>query len=271
MKIAFIGCGAMGEVLLESALSLKGMARGSVHVVEARASRRSELARRYRVPVGESIEEAVRRAGVIVCAVKPQQMADVLTRMRPMLTPRHTIVSIAAGVPIRSIRRATGGITPVVRAMPNLPLQVGAGITAVCASSDVTSTAMRFVRRLFGVRGDVVDMPERLMDAVTAVSGSGPAYVFFLAEMLENAARRLGMTMSDASRIATATVVGAARMLEVSGLTAARLRERVTSRGGTTERALEEMRRSKLPEAFLNAVQAARDRAQELAAVVGRL
>ncbi|MCS7049839.1 MAG: pyrroline-5-carboxylate reductase, partial [Verrucomicrobiae bacterium] len=205
-------------------------------------------------------------ADVVVLAVKPQQMSEALAAWRPKQTGKELVISIAAGIPTSRIERELGGRPRVVRVMPNTPALVGAGASALCRGAYATEDDLACAEFIMRAVGIVVRVDESLMDAVTALSGSGPAYVFHLAEALMAAGEAQGLDAATARELTVQTIWGAARLLRESGRNAAELREQVTSPGGTTAAALAVFRERGLMEIYREAVAAATRRGRELAA-----
>lgn len=229
---------------------------------------RPEALQRFRCVFGvrtwEKNADAAREAEAIVLAVKPQQMDSVLPDLSAF-APRALFISIAAGIPTSRIERALGNSARVVRVMPNTPALVGAGIAALCRGANARDGDLAFAEAMMRAVGKTVRVDESLMDAVTAISGSGPAYVFRMMEALEKAAIGQGLAPEVARQLVVATVAGAGRLAEVSGRDPADLRRQVTSKGGTTEAALREIDAREFDGMFEAAVQAAVRRARELA------
>ena len=259
MKIAFIGAGNMGEAILAGLYK-----KHACVICEARAQRRAYLKRKYRVTCTDSLVEAVNGKDIVILAVKPQDLPEVLELIRPSVR-KQLFVSIAAGVTSGFIEKALGGKVRVVRTMPNLPAMVGEGITGVASGKFATPLDLRRAQELLKSVGPVVVVPEKMINAVTAVSGSGPAYVFLVVECLINAALKLGFTEIEAKNLVYQTLKGSAKMLLQSPDSAAVLRQKVTSKGGTTQAATDVFLGSGIESIFIKALAAARDRAKELA------
>lgn len=268
--IAFVGGGNMAASLV-GGLITGGRSPAEVRIAEPRAERRAELAERFRVDVRADNAEAVAGASVVVLAVKPQVLRTVVAALGPGLREQGSLlVSIAAGVREPDIRRWLGYDAPIVRTMPNTPALVRSGATALFANPFVSSAQCDLaesVMRAVGMTLWVQD--EALMDVVTAVSGSGPAYFFLVMEMLEEAGVRLGLERETARLLTLETALGAARMALESSEDPATLRARVTSPGGTTERAVATLEDAGVRAAFHAAVAAARARAAELGDSLG--
>jgi pyrroline-5-carboxylate reductase len=262
MVVTFVGAGAMGGSLLRGLLAA-GTPAESVLVVEALHERARALEQTFGIAV-VALDEGVRRADVVVVAVKPYDVPSTLRAAAAHLRPGTVVVSVAAGLATGTLEQHLPEGTPVVRAMPNTPAQVGAGMTAVTLGAHATETHATAAADVLAGVGRVVRVPEAQMDAVTAVSGSGPAYVFLVAEALVEAGVHAGLPRDLASELVVGTLVGSAAMLDQTGEHPAVLRERVTSPGGTTAVALQRLEQHALRAAFVEAVLANRDRAREL-------
>jgi pyrroline-5-carboxylate reductase len=204
------------------------------------------------------------RSEIVVLAVKPQVMPAVLAEIAPVLTADTLVVSIAAGIPTAQIEAAAATPVRVIRAMPNTPMLVGEGASALCKGAHATHEDLAAVRRLFESCSLVLEVEEHLIHAVTALSGSGPAYLFYLAEMMARAGAEMGLSEADAGELTHKTLLGAARMLVETGEPAGELRRKVTSPGGTTEAAIASMERDAVADAVVRAIQAACARSREL-------
>ncbi len=251
----------MGEALLRGILGAGWCTASEVAVVEANEARRAELAAAYEgIAVGDRIGQA---DGTIV-ATKPAQVLDVVTEAAGHGCGR--ILSVAAGVPLAALELAAGSGVAVVRAMPNTPALVGRGAAAIAGGKGATDADLGWAEELLSAVGVVVRVAEADLDAVTGLSGSGPAYVFLVAEALVEAGVLAGLTRPVAEQLAHQTLVGAAHMLQESGETAADLRAAVTSPGGTTAAGLRALEAAGVRAALIDAVVAARDRSAEMAA-----
>lgn len=263
LTIGFLGAGTMGRALMRGLLA-QDIRRGALLAADPSPAARRAVRQRLRVAVTDENLDVVRRSDVIVLAVKPQQCPELLSRVGPSLTRRHLVISIAAGITLRWLQGRVPRRIPVVRAMPNLPATVGCGFTALAAGRAATSRHRAIARALFGAAGDVVELPERGFDAVTAVSGSGPAYVFFLVQAWEAAARRLGLPSAVAARAIRRTLEGSGRLLQATDDPAAMLMARVASKGGTTQAALRVLARHRVEAHLIEAIQAAARRSRQL-------
>jgi len=265
-QVAILGVGTIGESLLRGLLS-GGWREPSELVVTVRDEQRAaELAERYGVRATTSNAEAVAGARLVVIAVKPQDFDGLLGEIGGLLTPEQTVLSVAAAIPTAAIEGRIAPGVPVVRAMPNRPATVHEGIAGVCAGAHASDDNLTLAEEALRHLGAVVRVPERYMDAVTAVSGSGPAYFALLAEAMIEAGILLGLSREISTQLVVQTMFGTAKLLRDEEVHPVELREQVTSPGGTTIRAIRELERAGVRAAFLNAIQAAMERSRELAA-----
>jgi pyrroline-5-carboxylate reductase len=262
MTVAIIGAGVMGETLL-SGLIRGGRDVADLLVGERRPERATELREKYGVQVVANTEAAT--AETVVLVVKPQDMADVLTEIAPYLRPGQLLVSLAAGIPTRAIEKHIPDGVAVVRVMPNTPALVDEGMAAISAGSHCDDVHLATAEDLLSTTGRVVRVPEKQQDAVTAISGSGPAYLFFVVEAMIEAGVHLGLPRTTATELVVQTVVGSAKLLRETGTHPTVLREQVTSPGGTTAAAIRALENHKVRAAFITAMEAARDRSITLA------
>ncbi len=260
--IAILGAGKMGEALL-SGLLRAGRPPSDVAVVVRRADRGEELREAYGVPV-LTAEEAVKDASTLVIAVKPQDMARMLDEIAPFVSASQLVISVAAGITTSFIERRFPVEVPVVRVMSNTPVLVDEAMSVISAGSYASEPHLRRTEELLRPVGKVLRIPESQQDAATALSGSGPAYVYYLVEAMVDAGILLGMPRRTALEMVTQAVYGAATMLKDSGEHPVILREAVTSPGGTTISAIRELEKHGVRAAFLAAIEAARDRGREL-------
>ena len=261
--IAVIGAGKMGEALV-SGLLKAGTSPDDLIITERYEERANELSQRYGVK-SVTNAEAANQAETIVLAVKPQDMEALLAELAPVVTPDRLIVTIAAGITTAAIERRLAAGVPVVRVMPNTPALVGEAMSAVAPGAHASAEHLDRAEALFRPVGRVVRLPESQLDAVTALSGSGPAYVFYLVEAMTDAGILLGLPRAVAHELIVQTVYGAAVMLRETGEHPVALREAVTSPAGTTISAIRELENHGVRAAFLAALEAARDRSRELA------
>jgi pyrroline-5-carboxylate reductase len=265
-RIAILGAGRIGESLLAGLLSTGWRKPEEIVVTGRRQERMQELAERHGVQATLSNGEAVARAAVVVIAVKPQDFDGLLGEIGPLLSPEQTVLSVAAAISTATIERRLADGVPVVRAMPNTPATVHEGVAGVCAGSHADDEHVALAEEVLAHVGRVVRVPERYMDAVTAVSGSGPAYFALLAEAMIEAGILLGLSRETTTTLVVQTMFGTAKLLRDENIHPVELREAVTSPGGTTIRAIRELEQAGVRAAFLNAIQAAMDRSRELAA-----
>jgi pyrroline-5-carboxylate reductase len=251
----------MGEALVTGLLQAGWAPPGDIVVVEPVASRRQELADRF---PGLGLAEAAVATDGAVLAVKPADAAEACRQVMGAAAGAGRVLSIMAGVPIARLQEWLGGDVPVVRAMPNTPALVGAGAAAIAAGPSATEADLDWAEGVLSAVGAVERVPEKLLDAVTGLSGSGPAYVFLVAEALIEAGVLNGLPRSTAGVLAVQTLLGSARLLAESGDTPEALRAAVTSPGGTTAAGLRVLENRAVRSAFLEAVTAATDRSREL-------
>jgi pyrroline-5-carboxylate reductase len=268
VKIAFLGGGNMASALI-GGLIAKGADPRSISVIEMSPAAREKLGARYPVHLSTAPDAAMLRADVLVLAVKPQDMKRALASISGFSKDK-LIVSVAAGITLKSLTRWLDGHRKIVRCMPNTPALIGAGITGLYASPEVDKGEREKAETILRAVGEVVWMPEeRLLDPVTAVSASGPAYVFWFIEQLAASAEQLGIPKDAALKMAKQTVLGAAQLASQSSESPATLRKNVTSKGGTTEAALNVFDEEKLAERFQRAVAAASKRGEEMGRELG--
>jgi pyrroline-5-carboxylate reductase len=267
MKIAFLGGGNMANALIGGLLA-KGFDARSISVVEVSPAARERLGARYPVHIAPAPDAAMQRCDVLVLAVKPQ---DAKAALASISIDKQLVISIAAGLTLDAISRWLGGHRKLVRCMPNTPALIGAGIAALHALPEVNADERKKAETILGAVGEVVWVAEeRLLDPVTAVSGSGPAYVFWFIEQLALSGEALGLPADVSRKLALHTVLGAAKLAASSSEAPASLRKNVTSRGGTTEAALKVFDEEKLAERFRRALEAASRRATELGRELGK-
>lgn len=270
MNITFIGGGNMAGALITGLLQ-KGFAPKAIGVVELSAENRVHLSEKFGVATHEKISAESIAGDVVVLAVKPQQLHDVAAQLRGLLDGR-LVISIAAGVRSTDLCRWLGDHAMIVRAMPNTPAMVLAGITGLYASPEVPAERRKQAETVLGAVGTTLWLErEERMDAITAISGSGPAYVFLFIEALQQAAVELGFSPDEARTLSTETFLGAAKLAGQSPEDAATLRARVTSKGGTTERAILALENAGVRQAVVQAAQAACQRSRELGDELARM
>ncbi|MEN9741111.1 MAG: hypothetical protein RIR66_67 [Actinomycetota bacterium] len=262
MTTAIIGTGVMGEALLAGFMRA-GMPKSEFIATSRRADRSEEIAAKYGVQVLPN-NEAVSKADVVLLMVKPQDMPTVLGEIAPTLNKGALVISFAAGFPIAKIEAALASGTPVIRVMPNTPALVDQGMTAISPGTHCTNEHLETAEKLVNSVGLSVRVPEKYQDAVTAISGSGPAYIFYVVEAMIESGVMLGLPRDVSTELVYQTVMGAATMLKETNTHPTVLREQVTSPGGTTVAALRQFDDFKVRAAFMSAMEAARNRSREL-------
>ena len=264
MKITFIGGGNMGEAILAAVLDNKIADKADVSVSDISQPRLDYLNERYGVTVTSENRGAVKGKDIIVLAVKPQTLPEILTELKGSLEANSLVLSIMAGIRIGAIRNGLGH-NRIVRSMPNTPAQIGLGVTGWTATSEVSDEQKGQACRILSVMGkEIYFNREDSLDMVTAVSASGPAYVFLFAECLVDAAVTIGLSPEEAEELVFQTILGSAKLMQQSEKPPAELRRNVTSKGGTTERALQVFENGQFHKLVGEAVKAAYKRAQEL-------
>ena len=258
IKVGIIGGGNMGAAIMASVQD-----KYSVNVCEADKNRCQYLKSKYKVAINH-LRNVVVQSEIIILAVKPQSFEALLQEVRELEIEGKVFISIAAGITTQYIEKRLGSKTRVIRVMPNLPAQVGQGITAVCKGKYSRMADTSIACEIFSSIGSVVIVEEKWMDAVTAVSGSGPAYVFLFAEIFKKAARSLGLNEGLSQLLVQQTLKGSLQLLEQSKEDPGTLRERVTSKGGTTQAAMDVLTGKKIDKIFKEALAAAKKRAMEL-------
>lgn len=262
-KVVFIGAGNMAEAIVSGMVAANFCAPEKIIMTDVRPERLAELEAEYGVSTSTD-NSVVKNAEIVLLAVKPQVMADVLKGFAPVLRKETLVISIAAGIPTVKIEALLGGNRRVVRVMPNTPALVGQGASALAAGANADEADLEVAEAILGCVGLTVRVEENEIDAVTALSGSGPAYVFYLLEGMLAAADKMGLDKETARKLALKTVEGAARLMEDSGEAADVLRAKVTSKGGTTEAAIRSMDEAGVKEAIIQALLAAQKRSVEL-------
>jgi pyrroline-5-carboxylate reductase len=263
--IAIVGAGKMGEALASGLLRSGVVGPDEIIAAVRRPERAKQLRAAYGIEV-TSPADAAERAQTLVLAVKPQDMAVLLEEIAAVVTPAKLVISVAAGITTAFIGRRLSGAVPVVRVMSNTPVLVDEAMSVISAGPHATEEHLRRAEELLQPVGKVLRIPESQQDAATALSGSGPAYVYFLVEAMVDAGILLGMPRQDALEMVKQAVYGAATMLKDSGEHPVLLREAVTSPGGTTINAIRELERHGVRAAILAAIEAASDRGRELGA-----
>lgn len=269
MNVTFVGGGNMASAMIGGLLK-NGWPSTSIAVVEVAAATREQLQAALKVKAAPAISAETADATCIVIAVKPQQVRGVALELAPLLR-EQLVITIAAGIRLPDLSRWLGGYSRIVRAMPNTPALALAGVAGLCAGRDTGPKDRALAERVLGAVGTTVWLDrEEDLDAVTAVSGSGPAYVFYFIEALEESARELGLDDDIARKLALETFAGALKLAREGGEHPSALRARVTSKGGTTERAVLALDTHGVKAAIARAVRAAAERSRELGEELGR-
>lgn len=267
MNICFIGGGNMATALIGGMVN-KGFAAQKISVVEINADSRTQLQRSFDVRAFENIAEGIAGSQIIMLAVKPQQLREVALQLGPLLSGQ-LLISIAAGLRAADLSRWTNS-KAIVRAMPNTPALIRSGMTGIYALPAVSDSHREAAQKILAAVGETLWVQdEAMLDGVTAVSGSGPAYVFYFIEALQRAARELGFNAEEARRLSIETFLGASKLAASSADDVSVLRARVTSKNGTTERALASMASSQIAEHIVQAAKAAATRAREMGDELG--
>ncbi|HDL64982.1 MAG TPA: pyrroline-5-carboxylate reductase [Proteobacteria bacterium] len=263
-KITFIGAGNMGEALIRGIIADGLFTPDAITAAEPDEARREKLEQELEINTTGDNREAVRGADIVCLAIKPQILDSVLEGISEDITEDHILVSILAGVPTRRIEDKLGKKVRVVRVMPNTPALVRSGMAGISSGRYAGPDDLRTGEEIMSAVGDVLRVPEELIDAVTGVSGSGPAYLFYFVEVLSRAGVKAGLSPEQADLLARKTVIGAAKLMEETGLSPEELRRKVTSPGGTTEAALKTFEKLGFEKIMEKAVLSARDRAREM-------
>lgn len=263
-KVAFIGSGNMATALIRGLLRAGASRPEDLIAADPHPEQLERLAGEFGVATVTDNREAAARADIVVLSIKPQVMAAVLDAIAPSVDDSKLVISIAAGVPIARIAERLGSLTRIVRAMPNSPALIGAGATAVAAGLNASAADLALARALFDSVGITVTVNEEMLDAVTGLSGSGPAYVFLIIEALADAGVKMGLSRQSALKLTVQTILGSARMLQETGLHPAQLKDQVTSPGGTTSVGLHTLEAGGLRTTLIDAVERATARSREL-------
>ena len=264
MKLLFLGAGAMGEALLRGALAAKAFAPEDIGAFDTDAARVQKLADELGIKPVEDVAEAASEFNAIVLAVKPQTIEAALRPLREILTEKQTLISIAAGVSTESLESHFTNRIPVVRVMPNTPALIGQAASALCLGAHADESHRAAAHQLFDAVGLAVDVDETQIDAVTGVSGSGPAYVYLFIEALSDGGVKMGLPRGVATKLAAQTVLGAAQMVLETGTHPGALKDMVTSPGGTTIAAIHALESGAFRGLVMDAVETATRRAREM-------
>ncbi|MGB7188964.1 MAG: pyrroline-5-carboxylate reductase [Acidobacteriaceae bacterium] len=266
LRVAVLGAGKMGGILLQGFLKQQMFAPDQLRATVGHEDRAAALSAQWGVDVSTDNLAAVRQSDVILLGVKPFQMPALLEEIQPALTPRKLLISFAASVKTSAIEQAAGIDIPVIRAMPNTPSMLGAGIAALCRGKFVTEAQLELAARIFEAVGRTVIVDEKHMDAVTGLSASGPAYIYIILESLAEAGVKVGLPRDIATLLAAQTAFGAAKMVLETGYHPALLKDAVTTPAGCTIDGILELEEGGLRVTLIKAVMRATQRAKELAA-----
>jgi len=264
-RMAVVGLGNMGSALVSGILEQGLVKRRQLTGADPDARARARMTRKHGIICEADACRAVKGSGVVLLAVKPQAFPSLAEKLVPQLASGQLVISVMAGIPALLIKKRLGGMVRVVRTMPNTPSLLGQGMTAVSRGPGAKAADLKTALAIFGTLGETLEVAERQMDLVTGLSGSGPAYFFLMVEALIEAGTKQGLSKDKAGRLAVQTALGAARMLVESGESAASLRQKVTSKGGTTEAALKVFSGGGFKKLVDKAVRAAARRGKELA------
>lgn len=265
LRYCFIGAGSMAEAMFAGLLK-KGIAEArQIQVINRQnRTRLAYLNRKYGVQIPENKGDAVRQSDIVILATKPKDIPDALTQWGPKIQPGKLVISVAAGISTAYIERHLAEGTAVIRSMPNTSCTIGLSATAICQGRWAKRENMETARRLFQAIGIVVEVPEEAMDTVTGLSGSGPAYIYYMVEAMQQAGVEAGLNADIARQLTLQTLLGAAHMLMETKEEPAELRRKVTSPGGTTMAGLEALRRYQFEKAVQSAIFRAKERSKEL-------
>ena len=263
-RVGFVGGGNMGEALIRGLLGAGLVPADHITATDVRADRAAQLAKQFGITAHADNTRLVREADVVILAVKPQIMAPVLAEIAPAVTARHLLISIAAGVATGTIRAALGKEARIIRVMPNTPALVLQGAAAIARGKGLGPDDLGTAQEIFGAVGRAVVLDEEAMDAVTGLSGSGPAYVAIVVEALADGGVRMGLDRATAMTLATQTVLGAAQLLSETGMHPGALKDMVSSPGGTTIAGITALEEGGIRTALIQAVERATQRSREL-------
>jgi len=263
-SVGFVGAGNMGEALIKGLLAANLVPAEAIHATDVRLERLKELNRQYGIQISSDNAELIRRADIVILAVKPQIMDAVLMEIAPAVTRRKLLISIAAGVSTAKIRAVLHKDARLIRVMPNTPALVLEGVTAVAKAEGLEADDLETAGEIFGAVGRVVVLGEELMDAVTGLSGSGPAYIAVVIESLADGGVRMGLDRITAMTLATQTVLGAATLLRETGLHPGAVKDMVCSPGGTSIAGIAALEEGGIRTTFIKAVERATQRSREL-------
>ena len=264
-KIAFIGAGSMTEALISGILKKGFVAPENIYVTnKGNQERLARIEKTYHVQCHRDKKPTIKDAAAIILSVKPKDIEEALDSIKPYIQPNQLIISVVAGISTDFISQVMMRPVPIIRAMPNTSAAIGRSATAIASGRHATSEDLEWVKELFQTIGTVVVVPENDLHAVTGLSGSGPAYIYYLVESMEKAAKDVGLNEDTARELVVQTLVGTAEMLKSSNVDASELRRKVTSPGGTTQAGLEVLQRFRYQEALIACIRRATERSVEL-------
>lgn len=264
-KIAFIGAGSMSEAIFSGMLKKGLIENEQIYVTNHRNQARLDFLKKcYHVQVSHDKKKIVQNADVVVLSMKPYDIGDAIKSIRPYLKPKQMIISVAAGISTDYISQLVAQDHPIIRVMPNTSASIGLSATALARGQTATQKHLAIAEQLFNTIGMTVTVEESQMDAVTAISGSGPAYIYYFIEAMEKAASDLGLDATVAKSLMIQTLIGAGEMLKVTRESPAQLRENITSPNGTTEAALNTLKAYDFQRAIIECVKSAHERSKEL-------
>jgi pyrroline-5-carboxylate reductase len=263
-RVGFLGCGNMGEALVKGLVEAHVVPADALIASDSREDRLADLDRRYKIRVTKTNVDLVGESDVVVLAVKPQIMTPVLKEISGALSARHLVISIAAGVSTAKIHEGVGKELRIIRVMPNTPALVLEGATAIAKAKGLKDGDLETAQEIFGAVGKVVVLDEELMDAVTGLSGSGPAYVALVIESLADGGVKMGLDRITAMTLATQTVLGAAKLLSETSMHPGALKDMVSSPGGTSITGVSALEEGGIRTTFITAVERATQRSREL-------
>lgn len=269
-RIALIGAGNMAEAIVKGITARGLVTPANIVATDIFYDKLVTFQNILGTKIETNNKKAVHDADIVIFAIKPQHVIEVAKEIKPVFHREKLLISIAAGISTRLLEKTLGAETRLVRAMPNTPALVGAGATAICPGRWALPKDVNATEEIFAAVGTVVRVEESHMDAITALSASGPAYVFFLLEIMQEAARRMNLEKEIAHQLIFATVEGAAKLAKETGLEAAELRRKVTSKGGTTEAAFKRIEEARIFDHFVEAILEARSRALQLQNIEGK-
>lgn len=265
VTVGFLGAGSMAESMVEGMIAKAFVSPEHITLLNRiNKERLEELQTKYSVGIAHSYKEVLLQSEIVILAMKPKDAEEALRSLKPYITKEHLIISVIAGVSTSFIEECIGSETPVVRSMPNTSAAIGLSATAISSGRYTRNEQLSFAERLFSTIGTVVHVPEEQLDTVTGLSGSGPAYFYYMVECMERAANMNGLDKETARELIIQTMTGAAMMLSQTNQPPSLLREKVTSPGGTTQAGLSILKEYKFDEAVLESITGARRRSEEL-------